>query len=49
MQSHRDGMRVNYTVDEKRQLVAEMRPFFSRVLGADDVGRADLHTLKTAV
>lgn len=49
VESHRDGMRVNYNHNEKHQLIAEMRPFLLHVLGADAVGRTDLRTLKTAV
>lgn len=49
VESHRDGMRVNYNLNERHQLIAEMRPFLLRALGADATGRTDLRTLKTAV
>ena len=49
VESHRDGMRVNYNLNEKHQLIAELRPFLLNALGADAAGRADLRTLKTAV
>jgi ArsR family transcriptional regulator len=49
VESHRDGMRVNYNLNQKHQLIAELRPFLLRTLGADAVGRSDLRTLKTAV
>jgi ArsR family transcriptional regulator len=49
VESHRDGMRVNYNLNEKHPFIAELRPFLLRALEADAVGRADLRTLKTAV
>lgn len=49
VERHRDGMRVNYNLNEKHQLIAELRPFLLRALEADAVGCADLRTLKTAV
>ncbi len=49
VESHREGMRVNYNLNEKHRLIAEVRPFLLHALEADAVGRADLRTLKTAV
>ncbi len=49
VESHRDGMRVNYNLNEKHRLITELRPFLLHALEADAVGRADLRTLETAV
>lgn len=49
VESHRDGMRVNYNLNRKHPLVEQLRPFLMNVLGNDAVARADLRTLKTAV
>ena len=48
VKSHRDGMRVNYNLNEGHHLITELRPFLLRTLGSDSVGRADLRTLKAA-
>jgi ArsR family transcriptional regulator len=49
VESHRDGMRVNYSLNRKHPFVEQLRPFLIDVLGNDAVGRADLRTLKIAV
>jgi ArsR family transcriptional regulator, arsenate/arsenite/antimonite-responsive transcriptional repressor len=49
VESQRDGMRVNYNVNEKHPFLKQMQPFLLGALGGDSVGRADLRTLKTAV
>lgn len=49
VESRRDGMRVNYNVNEKHPFLGQMRPFLLNALGGDTLGRADLRTLKTAV
>ncbi len=49
VESHRDGMRVNYNLNEKHPFIKQMRPFLLDALDGDAVGRADLRTLKTAV
>jgi ArsR family transcriptional regulator len=49
VESHRDGMRVNYNLNRKHTLVEQLRPFLISVLANDAVARADLRTLKTAV
>ena len=48
VESHRDGMRVNYTLNDKHQLITELRPFLLRTMRSDSAGRADLRTLKAA-
>ena len=48
VESHRDGMRVNYNLNEGHHLITELRPFLLRTLGSDSVVRADLRTLKAA-
>ncbi|MDR3748621.1 MAG: metalloregulator ArsR/SmtB family transcription factor [Acidobacteriota bacterium] len=49
VESNRDGMRVNYNLDEKNPLLQRMRPLLLDALGNAPVGRADLRTLKAAV
>ena len=49
VESHRDGMRVSYRLNQSHQFVDDLRPFLLRELGSDRVGRADLRTLKTAL
>jgi ArsR family transcriptional regulator len=47
--SNRDGMRVNYSLNEKHPLLKRIGPFLLDALGKDPVGAGDLRTLKTAV
>jgi ArsR family transcriptional regulator len=49
VESQRDGMRVNYNLNEKNALLQRMKPLLLDALGNDPVGRTDLRTLKTAV
>ncbi len=49
VESQRDGMRVNYQINEKQRLIAELRPFLLREFEGDAVGRADLRALESAV
>ena len=49
VESNRDGMRVNYSFNEKYALLKRIGPFLLDTLGKDPVGSGDLRTLKTAV
>ena len=49
VESQREGMRVNYNVNEKYPLLKRIGPFLLDTLGKDPVGSGDLRTLKTAV
>jgi ArsR family transcriptional regulator, arsenate/arsenite/antimonite-responsive transcriptional repressor len=49
VESQRDGMRVNYNLNEKNALLQRMKPLLLDALGNDPVGRTDLRILKTAV
>ncbi len=45
VESRRNGMRVNYSLNEKHPLIKQIRPFLVDVLADDALGRADLRTL----
>ena len=47
VESERDGMRVNYEVNERHPFVKQFRSLLIGVLGNDAVGYADLRTLKS--
>ncbi len=49
VENSRDGMRVNYNLNGKNQLIKQIRPFLLEALDSDTVGRADLRMLKSAV
>ncbi len=49
VESQREGMRVNYNLNENHPLLKRIGPFLLDTLGNDPVGRGDLRTLKTAV
>jgi len=49
VESQRDGMRVNYNLNEKHPFLKQIRPLLLDALGNDAVGRADLRTMKIAV
>jgi|YelNatPaOPRAMG01_1025707.scaffolds.fasta_scaffold52442_1 ArsR family transcriptional regulator len=44
VESRRDGMRVNYNLNEKHPLIKQIRPFLVDALASDALGRADLRT-----
>lgn len=46
VESHRDGMRVHYNLKERHPIVMQLRSFLVDVLSRDEIGRADLQTLK---
>lgn len=49
VESRREGMRVNYRLNENHALLERVRPLLLELLGQDAVGHADLRRLKTAV
>jgi ArsR family transcriptional regulator len=49
VESQRDGMRVNYSLNKTHPILKRMRPFFLEALSGDPVGNADLRTLRIAV
>jgi ArsR family transcriptional regulator len=49
VESARDGMRVNYSLNEGNTPLAGMQPLLLELLSEDAVGRADLSSLRTVV
>jgi ArsR family transcriptional regulator len=49
VESQREGMRVNYNLNEKHLFLKQIRPLLLNALGNEAAGRGDLHVLKTTV
>jgi DNA-binding transcriptional ArsR family regulator len=49
VESQREGMRVNYNLNEKQPFLKQIRPLLLDALANRAVGRADLRTMKIAV
>ena len=49
VESQREGMRVNYNLNEKHLFLRQIRPLLLDALGNKAAGRGDLHVLNTTV
>ncbi len=49
VESRRSGMRVNYALNHKHPIVAQLQPFLMEMLRTDSEARADLRALKITV
>ncbi len=49
VESQREGMRMNYNLNEKHLFLKQIRPLLLDALGKEAAGLGDLHVLKTTV